>query len=208
MKKLPLPDWYIPSCKLIKYMFPRAHAAAYLTMAFRVAYYKMHYPDVFYAVYFTTRADDFDIVHCTGGADEVLIERERIDKEVRAAGKATTTASGDSVAKLKELYSILEVVYEMNLRGIEFLPVDINKSQGTEFVVTEKNKILPPFNAISGMGATVSLKIVEAREKGGREFTSVDDFRVRTGAGQSVIDRLAALGCFDNMAQSSQMTLI
>lgn len=207
MKKLPLPDWYINSCKLIKYMFPRAHAAAYLTMGFRVAYYKMHYPEVFYAVYFTTRADNFDITYCMGGAEEVLETRKKLEKEVKAAGKSTVTASGESVQKMKDLISILEVVYEMNLRGIEFLPISINESQGTKFVIKD-GRILPPFNAISGMGANISLKIVEAREQKGSGFTSIDDFQTRTGAGTSVIDRLRSLGCFDGFAASSQTTLI
>lgn len=206
MKKLPLPDWYIPSCKLIKYMFPRAHAAAYLTMSFRVAYYKMHYPEVFYAVYFSTRADEFDIAHCSGGAEAVLRERTRIDREVKAAGKSTTTANGESVAKLKELYSILEVVYEMNLRGIEFLPIDINESAATRFKV-KGNKLLPPFNAIAGLGAGIAVKIAEAREKGNPTFTSVEDFRLRTGAGTAVVEKLEAFGCFNGMDESDQVTL-
>ena len=205
MKKLPLPDWYIQSCKLIKYMFPRAHAAAYLTMAFRVAYYKMHYPEVFYAVFFTTRAPEFDIIYCTGGAEKVLSTRQRLEREVKAAGRNTETASGESTAKMKELISILEVVYEMNMRGIEFLPIDINESLGTKFIVKDGN-ILPPFNAIAGMGANISDKIVEAREEKG-SFTSIDDFRMRTGAGSSAVDKLTALGCFEGMAESSQTTL-
>ena len=207
MKKLPLPDWYINSCKLIKYMFPRAHAAAYLTMGFRVAYYKMHYPEVFYAVYFTTRADNFDITYCMGGADEVLETRRKLEKDVKAAGKSTLTASGESVQKMKDLISILEVVYEMNLRGIKFLPIDINESQGTRFIIKDGN-ILPPFNAIAGMGENISIKIVEAREKKGAGFSSIDDFQTRTGAGSAVIEKLSQLGCFEGFAASGQFTLI
>lgn len=203
MKKLDLPDWYIPSCKLIKYMFPRAHAAAYLTMAFRVAYYKMHYPSEFYAVYYTTRADDFDIVTCMGTAEEVLATKKRIDFDVKAAGRSTTTAKGESVAKLNGLSAILEVVYEMNLRGIKFLPIDINESEATRFKVKDGN-LLPPFNAIGGLGAGIAEKIVEMRNKLGRNFTSIDDFASKTGAGSTVISKLEALGCFDGIAQSNQ----
>ena len=206
MKKLSLPDWYIPSCKLIKYMFPRAHAAAYLTMAFRVAYYKMHYPQEFYAVYYTTRADDFDIISCSGGAEKVLKTKRQFEAAVKAAGRDTKTKSGESVAKLNNLSSILEVVYEMNLRGIEFLPIDINESDATKFKVKDGN-LLPPFNAIGGVGAGNAEKIVEFRNKYGKQFTAVDEFQRVTGAGDSIMEKLEALGCFEGLMASAQTSL-
>lgn len=187
-----VPQWYIESCKKIKYMFPRAHAAAYVMMSFRVAYYKVHYPLAFYSVYFTVRADKFDIEQCMGGADRVLT---RI-KELKAKDKIETNEEDQLV--------ILEIVYEMNLRGIEFLPVDIYKSKATRFTI-EDGKIRPPFNAIAGLGANAAQYIEQGAQ--GAKFISREDFVARTHANSSIVEKLERLGCLDELPDSNQVSM-
>ena len=125
-----IPAWYIDSCKKIKYMFPRGHAVAYTMMSFRVAYYKVHYPLEFYSVYFTVRADLFDVSLASGGAEQVLETMRELD---RAAAKLTDSEKNRN----KDIITILEVVYEMNLRGISLLPVDLYKSDATKFLLED-----------------------------------------------------------------------
>ena len=187
-----IPQWYIDSCKKIKYMFPRAHAAAYVMMSFRVAYYKVHYPLAFYAVYFTVRADKFDIEQCLGGAERVLGNLE----ELKAKDKLET--------KDEEQIVILEMVYEMNLRGIELLPIDIYKSKATHFTV-EDGKLRPPFNAIAGLGDNAAL-LIEKGAEGGR-FISREEFVKRTRANSAVMEKLDALGCLNDLPDSDQVSM-
>ena len=187
-----VPDWYIWSCEKIKYMFPRAHAAAYVMMSFRVAYYKVHYPLAFYAVYFTVRADKFDIEQCLGGAERVLGNLE----ELKAKDKLET--------KDEEQIVILEMVYEMNLRGIELLPIDIYKSKATRFTV-EDGKLRPPFNAIAGLGDNAAL-LIEKGAEGGR-FISREEFVKRTRANSAVMEKLDALGCLNDLPDSDQVSM-
>lgn len=187
-----IPQWYIDSCKKIKYMFPRAHAAAYVMMSFRVAYYKVHYPLAFYAVYFTVRADKFDIEQCLGGAERVLGNLE----ELKAKDKLET--------KDEEQIVILEMVYEMNLRGIELLPIDIYKSKATRFTV-EDGKLRPPFNAIAGLGDNAAL-LIEKGAEGGR-FISREEFVKRTRANSAVMEKLDALGCLNDLPDSDQVSM-
>ena len=187
-----VPDWYIESCKKIKYMFPRAHAAAYVMMSFRVAYYKVHYPLAFYAVYFTVRADKFDIEQCLGGAERVLGNLE----ELKAKDKLET--------KDEEQIVILEMVYEMNLRGIELLPIDIYKSKATRFTV-EDGKLRPPFNAIAGLGDNAALLIEKGAEGG--QFISREEFVKRTRANSAVMEKLDALGCLNDLPDSDQVSM-
>jgi len=224
LRGLPLPSWYIDSCKKIKYMFPRAHAAAYLTMAFRVAYYKVHYPAEFYAVYFTARADDFDIALCSGNAKTVLKNLRQIEKEIKEQGGKRSRKAYDeddyynedveeegttqTVDKLKKLIPILEVVYEMNLRGIRLLNVDINKSDATNFIVVDKSSLLPPFNSIQGLGKNMAMQIVEARKKRKNvPYENIQDFKEEAKVSTAIITKLTDLGCFEGMAESSQITL-
>ena len=192
MHKNAVPQWYIDSCKKIKYMFPRAHAAAYVMMSFRVAYFKVHHPLAFYSVYFTVRADAFDIEQCLGGAETVLKNL----KELKALSNPDP--------KQKDQIIILEMVYEMNLRGIELLPVDIYKSKATRFTI-EDGKIRPPFNAIAGLGDNAA-KQIEEGAKGG-EFISREDFANRTHANSTVMDSLDRLGCLEGLPDSNQVTL-
>ena len=192
MNEINVPDWFIDSCKKIQYMFPRAHAAAYVMMSFRVAYYKVHYPLEFYTVYFTVRADSFDIELCLGGAEKVLDTIKAIKKKDKPDPKE------------KDAITILEVVAEMNLRGYELLPVDIYKSKATAFTI-EDGKIRPPFTAIAGLGANVAMGIENAAKDG--EYLSKEDFAMRTKANSAVIEKLEALGCLDMLPDSNQIRL-
>ena len=192
-----IPAWFIDSCKKIKYMFPRGHAVAYTMMAFRVAYYKVHYPLEFYTVYFTVRADAFDIGKATGGAAAVLGNLQQIEKE--SAGKKDSEQKKD-----KELATILEIVYEMNLRGISMLPVDLYRSDATRFLI-EDGAVRPPFNAIPGIGDTAARGMAEKR--GERRFVSVEDFQATTGANGGVIAAMEQAGCFLTLPMRTQISL-
>jgi len=178
-------------------MFPRGHAVAYVTMAFRIAYFKVHYPLAFYAVYYTVRADSFDVKLASGGADKVLATIKDLEKN--SVNKEPSEKKRD-----KEIQTILEVVYEMNLRGIELLPVDIYKSDATKFRV-EGNALRPPFNAIPGVGDNAAISMVERR--GDQRFVSIEDFQSKTGANSGVIHALMDCGCFDNMPKTNQISL-
>ena len=187
-----VPQWYIDSCKKIKYMFPRAHAAAYVMMSFRVAYYKVHYPLAFYSVYFTVRADKFDIENCMGGADAVL---ERLNA-LKAKPKLETADEDQLI--------ILEIVYEMNLRGIEFLPIDLYKSKATRFVI-EDGRIRPPFNTIAGLGDNAAQRLEQGAAEG--PFISREDLVKRTKANTAIIEKLDRLGCLESLPESNQISM-
>ena len=197
MKKGNIPAWFIDSCKKIKYMFPRGHAVAYTMMAFDVAYFKVHYPLPFYAVYYTVRADAFDITKALGEPEMVLATILEMDK-------AALTMETAERKKSKELQTILEVVYEMYLRGIGLMPVDIYKSQATRFII-EGNAIRPPFNAIPGIGATAAEGIVERR--GTQRFATQQDFAAVTGANSGVMAALEGCGCFNGLPKTKQISL-
>ncbi len=188
-----IPEWFINSCKKIGYMFPRAHAAAYVMMGFRIAYYKLNYPLAFYSVFFTVRADDFDINYAVGGANKVL-------KSINAIKEK----GNDAETKEGKLLPILEVVYEMNLRGIELLPIDIYKSEAVKFTI-EGNAIRPPFSSIPGVGANAAIQIADACKEG--MFNSIEDFIARTKANSAVVTLLREQGCLDMLPESNQITL-
>lgn len=191
MHKINVPEWFIDSCKKIKYMFPRAHAAAYVMMSFRVAYYKVHYPLEFYSVYFTVRADTFDIQLCRGGLDAVMNNLKLLKSKDKPDQKE------------KDAIIILEVVAEMNLRGFELLPVDIYKSKAKTFII-EDGKIRPPFTSVAGLGENVAIQIENGAKAG--EYSSREDFAMRTKANTAVMDKLAALGCFDELPDTDQIS--
>ena len=193
-----IPQWFVDSCHKIKYMFPRGHAVAYTMMAFRIAYYKVHLPAEFYAVYYTVRADAFDVTSASGGADRVLCNIKELEKQ----GQQTKDSAEKK--RIKELQTILEVVYEMNLRGIELLPVDIYRSQATKFTI-EGGNIRPPFNAIPGVGDTAAVSLVENR--GSDAFLSIEDFRTRTGANSGVVTALERCGSFADLPKENQISL-
>lgn len=192
-----IPQWFIDSCHKIKYMFPRGHAVAYSMMSFRIAYYKVHYPKEFYAVYYTVRADSFDVMLASGGPDKVL-------DTIKSMDKSTATMDGAEKKRVKEIITILEVVYEMNLRGIDLLPVDIYKSSGTRFLV-EGNAIRPPFDSVPGVGANAAEALAENR--GSAPYLSIEDFQNRTKANSGVIAALKTCGCFDNLPETNQISL-
>ena len=189
-----MPPWFIESCKKIAYLFPRAHAAAYVMMGFRVAYYKMHYPLAFYAAYFTIRAvGAFDYSLASGGAKKVL---ENI-KELYAKGNDIETKESDNLVTL-------EVVYEMNLRGIELLPVDLYKSRAQDFVI-EGNALRPPFTAISGIGLNAAIALEEGAHGG--EYISIEDLQNRGKANSAAIKALGDAGALDGLPETNQITL-
>jgi len=193
MREKNVPDWYIGSCKKIKYMFPKAHAAAYVMMAFRIAWFKVYYPEAFYATYFTVRADEFDAVMMCHGKEKV---KNKI-REFELKGNNMTQ-------KEKNTLTILEVANEMYARGIKFLPIDIYKSDAVKFLI-EKDGIRPPLNALQGLGSSAAQSIVEARCEG--EFLSVDDLRVRAKVSKTVIEILQQSGCLDGLPESNQISL-
>ncbi|WP_068672367.1 PolC-type DNA polymerase III [Oceanobacillus sp. Castelsardo] len=193
MKKNNVPDWYIDSCKKIKYMFPKAHAAAYVLMAIRIAYFKVHHPILFYAAYFTVRADDFDLETMAKGSTAI---KNRIG-EIAAKGN-------DASPKEKNLMTVLEVALEMCERGFSFKKVELYKSSATEFIV-EGNSLIPPFNAIDGLGTNAAINIVKAREEG--EFLSKEDLRERSKISKTVLEYLDNQGSLEGMAEKNQLSL-
>ncbi len=193
MKEHNVPDWYIKSCEKIKYMFPKAHAAAYVTNAFRIAWFKVHQPLAYYAAFFSIRADEFDSDCMIFGEEKVKNKMKEIDLEGNAAS-----------VKDKNMYAILELVLEMYERGFNFLPIDLYKSHSTKFLV-EDGAIRPPLNSIPGLGTVAAEGIVKAREEG--KFMSIDDLKIRSKVGNSVTDLLKKYGCLKGMSQSNQMSL-
>jgi DNA polymerase-3 subunit alpha (Gram-positive type) len=188
-----IPDWYIDSCKKIKYMFPKAHAAAYVMMAFRIAWFKVYYPEAFYATYFSVRADTFDANIISKGPEAV----RRAIEDIERRGNSATQ-------KEKDLLTILEVAQEMYARGIRCLPVDLYKSDAMKFIIT-KEGILPPLTALQGLGAAAANNIVQSRQHG--EYVSIEDLKIKSGISKAVIDILAAHGCLDGLEESSQLSL-
>lgn len=193
MKENKVPGWYIQSCKKIKYMFPKAHAAAYVMMAFRIAWFKVNYPEAFYVTYFTVRADDFDAQLMTNGKDKV---KNKI-KEMEQKGNTLTQ-------KEKNVLTILEVANEMYARGIKFLPISLYKSDAIKFQITPDG-ILPPLNALQGLGINAAQNIVEARKN--EEFLSIDELRIKAKISKAVIELLQQHGCLNGMPESNQMSL-
>ena len=193
MKEHDVPDWYIKSCEKIKYMFPKAHAAAYVTNAFRIAWYKVHIPYAYYAAYFTIRADGFDADVMCNGKERVKNKMKEIELKGNLASKTE-----------QDMYSVLELVIEFYERGLNFLPVDLYKSQATKFVV-EEDGIRPPFNKIPGFGTVAAECLVEARKDG--KFMSINDLKIRAKIGESAIAALKTTGCLNGMSQSNQLSI-
>ena len=194
MKEHNVPDWYIKSCEKIKYMFPKAHAAAYVTNAFRIAWFKVHQPKAYYAAFFSIRAsDDFDSEIMCFGKEKVKNKMKEID-----------LLGNNATQKDKTMYPVLELVLEMYERGFDFLPIDLYKSSSTKFIV-EEDGIRPPLNSIPGLGTVAAQGIENARKDG--KFMSIDDLRIRAKVGVSVTDLLKKFGCLEGMSQSNQMSL-
>ncbi len=193
MREHGVPAWYIDSCKKIKYMFPKAHAAAYVMMAFRVAYFKVHYPLEFYIAYFTVRADLFDAAIMARG-DEVLVAEMRNLEQRQNEWSATE----------KSVYTICEVCHEMYQRGFEFLPADLYESDAFKFQRVD-GKIRLPLNAFQGVGDAAAQNIQEARADG--EFMSIDDLKTRAKLTKTVIETLSENGCLKELPETSQISL-
>ncbi len=190
-----VPAWFIESCKKIKYLFPKAHAAAYVMMAFRIAWFKVHEPLAFYAAYFYRRSQKggFDIAMMGQGIDTV---RENIE---RIKGTEETTDKED------DLLTTLEMCYEFNVRGLSFLPISLYDSHATKFLIKD-GKLLPPFVSVSGLGETAAWDIMEGRKD--RQFVSVEEFSMACPrVSQTHIEKLKEAGAFGSMPETSQMTL-
>ena len=190
-----VPDWYIGSCKKIKYLFPKAHAVAYVMMAFRIAWFKVNHPLAFYAAYFYRRSQKggFDAALMTHGLDSVVANIKAID------------GNEDATDKDEDLLTTLEVVYEFYLRGLDFLPIDLYKSHATKFQI-EDGKLRPPFVAISGLGENAALNLMEGRE--GKTFLSIEEVAAACPkVSKTHIQMLKDAGAFGDLPDTSQVSL-
>ena len=194
LKQADIEPWFIESCRKIKYMFPKAHAVAYVINAFRLAYYKVHKPAVYYAAQFSAEYDDFDIESMIKGYESV---KQRII-EINEKGF-------DATNKESSILECLKVALEALARNIKFKPIDLYKSHYHDFVIDDDGNLIPPFRAIDGLGEVVAKNIVEEREK--REFISIEDLQKRAKLSSTLIEKLRSMGILDGMDESSQLTL-
>ncbi|HIW25123.1 MAG TPA: PolC-type DNA polymerase III [Firmicutes bacterium] len=194
MKEHDVPQWYIDSCLKIKYMFPKAHAAAYVMMAYRIAYFKINYPEAYYATYFTVRAaEDFDYSSMCRG-----------EEVAKAALREIEDKGNDATAKELNKATVLELVIEFYERGFKFLPIDIYKSDARKFAVSPDG-LIPPLNSLQGLGLNVAQSIVDGRKDG--EFKTIEEFKSRTAAGSSIVELLKENGVLKGIPESDQMSL-
>lgn len=197
IKQCNIPEWYINSCLKIKYLFPKAHATAYVITALRVAWYKIYYPLEFYATYFTIKPDVFDLDAAMHGKQAVINKMNDINKRLKSSEFKNTV-------KEKEMLTIYEVMLEMFVRGYSFKNIDLNKSNSTQFLV-EDNKILPPFVSVDGLGTTIAKKICSSREQ--KPFISKEDLAKRSGMSTTILEKLDELGVTNNLQESNQISL-
>lgn len=188
-----VPDWYLDSCRKIKYMFPKAHAAAYVLMAVRIAYFKVHYPLYYYASYFTVRASDFDLI-------SMIKDKESIRNTVNDMYSRYM----DLAKKEKDTLTVLEIMNEMAQRGYRMQPISLEKSKAFEFII-EGDTLIPPFIAVPGLGENVAQRIVEARDEG--PFLSKEDLNKKAGLSQKVIEYLDELGSLPNLPDKAQLSI-
>jgi len=193
MRENEVPEWYIDSCKKIKYMFPKAHACAYIMMAFRIAWFKVHIPLAYYTAYFSIRAKAFDAEFMINGKEVVKAKMKEIEMQGNQAAN-----------KDKDMYDDLELVLEMYERGFKFLPIDLYKSHATNFLI-EDDSIRPPLNSISGMGNVAAEGIYTAFKEGG-PFGSVDELKSRAKIGNATLDSLEKFGCLKGLPKSNQLS--
>ena len=195
MKDLGIPDWWIESCRKIAYLFPKAHAVAYVMMAFRIAWFKVHEPLAFYSAYFYRRSQkgEFDAEMMTGGTDSV---RKKIQEYKK---RENLTANEES------MLVTLEAVYEFNMRGFEFATMDISKADATKFLITDDKKLMPPFVSVPGLGESAALDLIACR---GREFVSISEIAaVCPKVSQTNFQALKNLGALGDLPESSQINL-
>ncbi len=193
MRAVNVPEWYINSCYKIKYMFPKAHAAAYVTAAIRVAWYKVHKPLEFYCAYFTARPEDVDVPTVIKGHEAV----KKYIRDIKAKGKEATK-------KELDVYENMLIFNEMMARGIDVLPIDINKSHAMKYV-PEDGKMRLPFGSLSGVGEKAAYAIYEAAQKG--NFVSREDFQIEAGVSKTIIQNLADLGAMNDLPDTNQISM-
>ena len=196
MKNAKIPDWYIESCHKIKYMFPKAHACAYVMSAIRIAWFKLYHPLWYYAAYFSIREDDFDIEAMIKGYNSIRARYE----DLLAKGYEATN-------KETNIIGSLHVAMEATARGIKFAPISIEKSDANRFVLDDEheNTLIPPFSTIDGLGAAVATTIVEERQK--QPFLSKEDLQRRGKVSKTLIDKMVSMGIIDQLPDSNQLSL-
>ena len=195
MKANNVPEWYIESCGKIKYMFPKAHAAAYVMMALRVAYFKVHHPIYYYCAYFSIRAKAFDIKTMGAGLDAIKRKMQEI-----AEKRKNNEASNVEI----DLYTTLEIVNEMWERGFKFGKLDLYRSDATEFII-DGDTLIPPFVAMDGLGENVAKQLIRARQEG--EFLSKTELRKRGGLSSTLVEKMDEMGILGNMPEDNQLSL-
>ena len=194
LRKTGIPEWYIESCQKIKYMFPRAHATAYVMMAYRIAFCKVHYPLAYYAAYFSIRAAAFDSDIISAGKEAVKAKMEELETKDKMDNKE------------EELYVVLQLAWELYIRGFTVKKVDLYRSGADRFqMVTEENALLPPFTTLTGLGGVDAKAIVEKRQTG--PFSSIENLKKRTGITKTSIEALRVHGCLEGLDESDQMSL-
>ena len=194
MQEANIPEWFIGSCAKIKYMFPKAHAAAYVISAFRIAWYKVHMPVYFYASWYSSKATDVDVENMIKGYTSI---KSRIE-DIQAKGYEATNKENGQAESLK-------VALEATARGIKFLNVDLYESDATVWIAKNDTEIYPPFNAIDGLGDTVAKNIVAERQKG--KFISIEDVQKRAKISQTLIDKMKEMGILKDLPDSNQLSL-
>ena len=194
MREHDVPDWYIESCRKIKYMFPKAHAVAYLMSAIRLMWFKIYKPQAFYAVYFTVRGDDIDYEAAIGGAAVARAHMEEVKRRLKE----------EKNAKDEDVLVSLQLVNEMLVRGYEFLPIELGKSRGSKYVV-EDGKVRLPFSSLKGLGGAAA-DALERVTIHGEEYLSVEELQQASGVGQGILDRLRQVGALGDLPESSQVS--
>ncbi len=197
MREYNIPEWYIDSCEKIKYMFPKAHATAYVTSAFRIAWFKVHMPIYYYAAYFSIRCDQFDVPTMLMGERAIRLKIDELE-EKRAAKEISN--------KEESICDVLYLCLEMTARGFHFENINVQKSDATKFVVSEDGKgLIIPFRALDGLGDSVAKTIIKERNKS--TFYSIEDLQVRGKLSKTLIDKLKTLHVLDDIPESNQLTL-
>ncbi len=196
MRKVDIPEWYIESCHKIKYMFPKAHACAYVMSALRIAWFKVHQPINYYAAYFSVRISDFDIETMIKGRSSI---KQKIEDILAKGYEATNKETG--------ILESLKIALEASCRGFKFANISLEKSEATKFVIdeTQENTLIPPFSTIDGLGITVAKQLVEAREE--KPFLSIEDVSKRGKISKTLVEKMKEMGIFEDMPESNQLSL-
>lgn len=194
MKACGVPDWYMESCRKIKYMFPKAHAVAYLIAAIRLMWFKVYHPQAFYATYFTVRGDDIDYEAAVGGAKVAQKHLKEVEARLREEKKA----------KDEDIQVSLQLVNEMLVRGYEFLPIELGKSHATRYIV-EDGKVRLPFAALKGVGEAAAVALENATAKG-QEYLSIEELQQASGVSSAVMENLKSVGALGALPDTSQVS--